>query len=222
MPPFDCVKLVSFNRGDVSDRAPGSFAQSGTLIGNASVSGGVLVLDGSGDYASYPDAAHLSLPSAFSVSVWFEPSTPGSVYRTPVSKFNSIGNQRTFYVSAGYGVNSWAAVLSATGASASGANAIQYTFAQTIPTSGWHHMIAVFDTFASAGNRAKLWIDGVQLSSTVTYDHSNFTPYDSTADFQIGSLGNTLSWKGNLDDCRLITRALSSAEVGAIYSAGRQ
>jgi len=223
MPTYDLAKLVSFARGDVSDRAPGSWAQTGTLVGGASVSSGSLLLSGSAQYLSFPDAAHLDMPSAFSMTCWFEPSTPGSASRTICGKYNSTGNNRSYYIVAGYAVSYWDIVISATGGALSGSTALNYRFTQTIPTSGWHHVGCVVDTNAASGSRVRLWIDGAELAETIVQDHSGFTPFNNANALEIGSLGGGASaWKGNLDDFRLYRRALSSAEVGAIYSSGRQ
>ncbi len=219
-PPDSLALGMTFNTNTLADCS--GYAHTGSLVGNAAVSGKVLVLDGTGDYVTVPDAASLDMPSAFSVSLWFEPSTPGSVYRTPIAKYNTTGSQRSWYISAGYGVNSWAVIVSATGGALSGSTGIQYAFNQTIPTSGWHHMGLVIDTNASAGNRARLWVDGVELAETVTYDHSAFTPYNTSEPVQVGALTGTLAWKGNLDDVFLFRRALAENEVKQLYYRGRE
>lgn len=222
-PDASLAKLVSFNRGDVSDRSPGSWAQTGTLVGNAAVSNGVLVLDGTGDYLTYPDATHLDMPSAFSVSFWFEPSTPGSGSKTFCAKERTTGNQRSFYFLADYTSNRYDVAMCSDGAVRGAANSVAYYFAATLPTTGWHHFGCVYDGSAGNGLRFKLWINGVSVSaSTLVRDAAGLTPFNCNRELQIGAYDGGFAWKGNMDDFRLYRRALTAAEVGGIYSSGRQ
>lgn len=221
MPTWDLLLNVSFDRGDASDVSPLA-TTAGTLNGNAAVSGRVVVLDGTGDYVSYADTAKLDLPSAFTVSCWFEPSTPGSVSRSICGKYNSTGNQRSYYIVAGYGVGYWDVVISATGGTLSGTTALNYRFSHTIPSSGWHHLACTVDTNAASGDRIRLWVDGAEVAETIVQNHSAFTPYNNSLALEVGTIaGGTNGWKGNLDDFRIYRRALSAAEVGSIYASGR-
>jgi len=221
MPQWDIALNLSFNRGDASDRSIYNHAPS--LVGNATATGRVLTLDGTGDYVTVADAASLDMPSAFSVSCWFEPSTPGAVTRSIAGKYNSTGNNRSWYMVAAYGSGYWQAIVSSTGGTLSGANAVQYHFSASLPTSAWNHIGFVYDGSAGSGQRMKLWINGVQdTSPTVVYDGSGLTPYNNTNALEIGSIaGGSFGWKGKLDDFRLYRRALSAAEVGQIYASGR-
>jgi hypothetical protein len=222
MPPWNVAKLLSFNRGDASDGATGSNRQTPTLVGNAAVASRVLTLDGTGDYVTYPDATNLDMPSSFSVSVWFEPSTPGSSFRTVCAKERTSGNQRSYYFALDYSANRYEAAIVSDGAIRGPSNAVQYYFSATLPTADWQHFACVYDGSLSSGNRFKLWINGASVAvSTAVRDAAGLTPHNCNQPLNLGSYDGTLGWKGNLDDFRLYRTPLTAAEVGAIYSSGR-
>jgi hypothetical protein len=220
MPTWDLALLCSFDRGDVSDRSLGR--NTGTLQGNAAVSSRALVLDGTGDYVSFPDASILDVPSAFTVSLWFEPSSPSGT-RIFLAKYNSTGNQRSFQIWADYAANLYQGIVSSNGALAS--NYLNYRWAGSIPTTGWNHLAWVVDpSLAGSGVRMRLYINGAVRTVNNNFgDASGITALNNAEPLCIGadSAGNN-NWKGNLDDVRLYRRALSAAEVGAIFSSGRQ
>lgn len=112
--------------------------------------------------------------------------------------------------------------MNGNGAAYGAANSVNYFFAATLPTSGWHHFVCVYDAGAGNGNRLKLWVNGAAVAATtLLLDAANQTPFNCDRELQVGAYDGTLGWKGNLDDFRLYRRALTAAEVGAIYSAGR-
>lgn len=84
----------------------------------------------------------------------------------------------------------------------------------------WRHIALVFDgTQASASNRVKIYLDGVQLNTTA-YGTIPTSLLDSSGAFSIGSfpgLGRALM--GAIDHVKLFNRALSSTEIAAEYTA---
>lgn len=222
-PTYDLALNLSFARGDASDRSP--IPNTGTLNGGATVSGGVLVLDGTNDNLSFPDAAALDLPSAFTVSTWCEPSTPGSAARYVAGKYIASGSNRSWLLAWRHdlGGTPFQLVVYSTGGASPAAN---YLANATLPTSGWHHFAAVWDASASAGTRARFYLDGASVAVSSVASDGAYTPFDTGGVTTVGSGGTGASpvspWKGNLDDFRLYRRALSAAEIGAIYSGGRQ
>ncbi len=71
------------------------------------------------------------------------------------------------------------------------------------------------------------WYDGVNINISVNNGTPNSTAYTtgttgSTAPFEIGGLlvngATTLTWNGQIDDVRLYKRALSSADITALYN----
>lgn len=220
-PSWDSALLVSFNKWDATDR---SWAANTPTLNNGATVSTYLSVDGTNDYLSFPDADSLDMPSAFSVSIWLEPSTPGAVDRHVVGKYDTgTGNYRSYQVWASYPGNYWQAIVTRDGTLT--APYLNYRWAATLPTSGWHHLAWVVDTnLAGTGTRMKLYIDGVALTaSTIFSDSSAFTPQNNAIGLFVGAFeGGTGTWKGNMDSVIIFRRALSSAEVGAIYASGRR
>lgn len=93
-------------------------------------------------------------------------------------------------------------------------NSLEQSFSATsvADNSGWHNYQVTFD-----GHKVKVFIDGVLDKETnTTGSLANF----SNAVLQIGSSDNGLDpFQGSLDELRIYNRALSDAEVQAIYNA---
>jgi hypothetical protein len=76
----------------------------------------------------------------------------------------------------------------------------------------WHHLAGVLD-----GTQMRGYFDGV-LACTVTIT-TNPLRFDRGPDLWVGRLGNggdNYDFDGNIDDVRIYTRALTSAEVAAV------
>lgn len=226
-PPFDCVKLVSFSRGDASDRATGSFNQSPTLVGNAAVSGGVLVLDGTGDTVTFPDASFLSFTDGsgtdlpFSVSCWINQNTVGSAYRSAVAKASTAGSSRewVFYASANFSTIKGPCLYLVT--SSSGATLTRGQAANTMSGSTWYHVAATYSGSETAGG-IKVFINGVQSDDTTLTTGSYTGMANTTTVMSIGAYADaSQAFAGSMDEVRVYNRELTAAEVAAIYSSGR-
>lgn len=223
----DLALNVSFNRGDASDRSINN--GTGTLRAGAAIASGTryAAMDGTDDQATIAHNAGLLLGSAFTVSAWFEPSSPSGT-RIIAAKWNAYdGNFRSWYLRANYTSGVYEFSISRDGTSP---GPLDYNFAATIPTTGWHHIALVYDNAAGANNRAKLFIDGASVARSASTGDTSATPYaaqisTSAGGYGISSggviLGGSSCWKGNLDDFRVYTVAKSAAEVMAIYSEGR-
>lgn len=218
----DLALNASFNRGDATARDINGV--NGTLSNGAAVTAGnrYVTLDGTNDVVAWPDSAALTMSGTMSVSLWFQPSTPGSVIRELFGKYNGTGNQRSYTGYIDYSTTPNAYVFAW---SSNGANACVYRFNTSAPA-GWNHVVFVLNVTASAGARVACYINGTALSVSSVVADSTAAPYDSTAELLIGAQGTSaapvLPWKGDIDDFRLYTRALSAAEVAAIYSSGRE
>ena len=78
------IVLGSLFKGSARD----TMGASPTLVGNASVATGALVLDGTGDRVTYPDSSMYSFPPSgpFTVVVWFKPSVVSATDYALVAK----------------------------------------------------------------------------------------------------------------------------------------
>lgn len=86
-----------------------------------------------------------------------------------------------------------------------------------VPTAGtWYHVVGIYD---SAASKIKIWVNGKKWEAT-----ASGTTSDTNADFAIGcdftgasdTAANFLD--GVVDDCAILNRALSDAEVIALYT----
>lgn len=94
----------------------------------------------------------------------------------------------------------------------SGWNFVQYDV--TLEGEGWHH---VAFSFNDSTDTATIYLDGNTVNSVTTTD--SITYYNSAADTFIGTHGegNTnFDFTGYIDDARIYTSALSSAEINAL------
>lgn len=81
----------------------------------------------------------------------------------------------------------------------------------TITDTNWHHVAAT-----KSGSTVVLYIDGVDVTGTVT----NQTLADTTSALTIGQDNNTWWFNGTLDELAIYSTALSAARILAHYNAG--
>jgi hypothetical protein len=92
------------------------------------------------------------------------------------------------------------------------------TSASTIPPGSWHMITATWN-----GSVMRMYMDGVQDVNTLNYS-GPITP--SSIDLTMGRTADdtgdsTIYFKGSIDDVRIYNRALSAAEISAIYNAAK-
>lgn len=208
-PPWDVSHVSTFNRGDASDRS--WVGSSSTLNGNAVVTGSALILDGTGDYAEWPDSAqHRSYPITW--MCWF--NMQGRDQTNPATLFGK-------YASAGSG-NGYLIYCTTTEAlfafyGVNGANIVSDSgliSPSTYKTAGWHHVAIVIN--ASGGT---MYVDGVSVDTNTWTG----TPQATTSAevLRAGRFGTGNYFNGDLDDCRIYQRDLTANEIAIIYLEGR-
>ncbi len=91
------------------------------------------------------------------------------------------------------------------------------TFVSSLADNSWHMLTGVYN-----GANVSLYIDGTFASTTVNNGTPNVIYYQSGGD-AIGRGGNFSGnyWGGSVDDVRIYNRALSAAEVSALYNGGK-
>lgn len=213
----------SFNRGGLDSRD--LTGTSGTAAGNAVVTAGnrYLTLDGTGDWVTTTDAAGLDVGDDFSVSVWVRPNAPGAgATRVPVGRYDAANNKRSWVISLRY-ADSPQRVYGVIG-NGTGAPVI-YAFNQTLPTSGWHHYCMVYSNSAGTGQRVKMYYDGSAIPVSTILIESATSPFATDIGVRIGNDNDgtaATAWKGDVDEVRIYNQSLTSAEIAAIYSSGRE
>ena len=146
---------------------------------------------------------NIGVGTTFSISAWVNPSAAqGAFVRIAETQYNgglylgtdSTGSKFKLIVNTGSGV---------TGNCGSGFGCAE---GGSI-TSGWHLATATFD-----GTTGTLYVDGVVVASdTFTAPSITNLPLYIGASYAGGS-----GWKGSIDDVRLYSRALTSAEVAGL------
>src|SRR5262249_28499153 len=96
----------------------------------------------------------------------------------------------------------------------------QYVESAPVPTVGmFHHVAAVFQQTDSSHIAVNLYLDG-QCAATKTYSGNLANTLSDTTPVTIGSVSTSGSYfTGVIDEVAIYSRALSSSEILALYSA---
>ena len=150
---------------------------------------------------------NIALGNTFSISAWVNPGVPlESSYARIAETQYSPG----FYMGTnGPGTGYKLIVNGGTGATVSCGLSYGCAEGGTV-SSGWHLVTATFD-----GTTGRLYVDNALVGSD-TFS----APPNTNLPLNIGHYyaGNTSGWNGGIDEVRLYNRALTGAEVSAIYS----
>ena len=207
--PIPTAGLIGYwnfdeDTGTIAHDTSGS-GYNGTVNNAGWVSGKVnwaLSFNGSSSDVVTPN---ILLGGAFSISAWVNPAAAQGEYaRIAETQYSPGFYLGTNFVGSGYKF----IVNGASGAT--GLCGLSYGCAEggTV-TAGWHLVTATFD-----GTTGKLYVDGVLAGS------DTFTPANTNLPLNIGRYfgSNGFGWNGVIDEVRLYNRALSAAEVTAIFS----
>ena len=211
--------------GDEGEGAGLEESGSGTLVGNASLSSGVLSLDGNGDYFRIPDADNLDPAGGnFTVRFWFNAASFPSNSNDNI--INKIAPWKGYAITLSTSTNIGGTNLSAGGISFY-TNHVSYgggSHKGVVPSGGislntWHH-VAV--TINSSTSQFKIYFDG---SPELTYTAT--LPQSTSAELWVGA-GRTnassnpgLYFHGQVDQLFVTQQLLSDSEISNIYNAGR-
>lgn len=163
----------------------------------------------SSQYWSITDASQtgLDITGDLTFAGWINKDTDVTV--TLGGKFSSSGGKKGYRITHfGGALDFWRFDIDTAADGATG------EFSQEITDDTWHHIAVVYDASASD----TLWyLDGAFQE---TDDHSVTAISDNTGEFQIGSNpsdGNDTHWDGLIDDVRIWSRTLSSAEITSLH-----
>ncbi len=214
--------------GDGGDEGEGEGLEeslSGTRVGDASLSSGVLSLDGNGDYLRIPDADSLDPAGGnFSIRFWFNAASFPSSSNDNI--LNKIAPWKGWAVTLSTSTNIGGSNLSSGGitfysnhiSSGSGSHK------GVVPSSGiflntWHHVVV---TINSSNSEFKIYFDG---SNELTYTAT--LPQSTSAELWVGA-GRTnaasnpgMYFHGQVDQLFVTQDLLSASEITNIYNAGR-
>lgn len=166
--------------------------------------------DGTG-YLSIGDNATLRPAGAFTVAAWIYPTElDGSAAPGIVAKRWAFGNGAAFALFIWSEQRVYADVDGDDEAHRFRSNA-------TLTINHWYHVALVFDGSLATAERARLYIDG-QLDIAHSIASSSISSFDSP--LEVGRLRDGgQNFVGSIDEVAYWNRALSAAEVAALYAA---
>ena len=195
----------------------------GSLVGGVTFPGGMVdqafSLDGApGTRVSMPDSANLRFAGSFTFDAWVKTTSPGTqsgaVFNADILRKRHRDDGGLMDIGIGMLDNVARFFL------VDDAGATVIAQGTTIINDGqWHHIAGVRDT---AAGEAKLFVDGV-LEATLTDTTGTFVEVSSVP-WNIGNVPGSGSirfpWDGLIDEVEIFDRALTAAEIKAIYDVG--
>ncbi|MBW2984055.1 right-handed parallel beta-helix repeat-containing protein [Candidatus Woesearchaeota archaeon] len=176
--------------------------------------GGGYEFDGVNDYINIPDSSIWDTGSELTVSLWFKTDTQQNTGYILVHEEDF--NEEKYMIT--LGGNSGDISFSIRHDEFSTRSAYHNTGqAGYYSTGEWHHVVGVFDRYASGG-RLKLYVDGI-LSATNPGDDADILEGDKG--ITIGRYGGLYYFKGSIDEVKIYDKALSAEQVKALYE-GRE
>jgi len=149
---------------------------------------------------SIPNSSSLSPTASITLSAWVSPVGSG-IFKTIIGK----GADKTYEIDTGGGTNSVRFVLMNSVPHAF----VNFTVSNILPLNQWTLVTATYD-----GSVAHLYANGVLVGSQSVVDTIAATTYPVT----IASGDNFFN--STIDDVRIYSRALSSAEIAYLYQSG--
>ena len=224
-PDTGLVGYWSFNGSDVSgttayDRS--GKGNNGTLTNGPSVTPGKagqgLRFDGSDDRINYGNISALKPSFPFTVMAWVKgtggaafSNGKGDYFCSPATPYADNYSGIVFYMNGG--------VAGGNGGGQSASNRFERVASVSAADGQWHHIAAVLQ----AGNNISLYKDGSLNNGAYDDGTSTTIAYDTRpvlvgAAYECGYLYHA---NGTVDEVRIYNRALSAAEITAIYNTGR-
>jgi prepilin-type N-terminal cleavage/methylation domain-containing protein len=148
--------------------------------------------DGSTDYVATNAATSLVVGDVFTLSAWVK--VTGSTNDSQVITYNAGGGMPSLQINSGY------IRIVAGGVSQIGTSTV------AIQDSNWHYI-----AWTKNGSTNAIYLDGTNVTGSLT----NITMLSTVAQVYLGST----SFPGLIADARIYNRALSAAEIAAIYNA---
>lgn len=206
----------------------------GTLVDGATFGTGqvgqAFDLDGTDDQVVVPNdpTAAFNFTGAFTIDAWIFIDQYSTQFGPVVSKWDDIaGANRTYFLaieSTPFGANRLRFDVSRNGLFAGTNSAIRYSTG-AVPTGQWVHVAGVFDpSQAVVDDRLKVYVNGVDVSGQAFVPAQVTSVFVNTEPLRIGAgdLGSNARdfFDGRIDEVELFDRALTGAEIAAIFGAG--
>jgi prepilin-type N-terminal cleavage/methylation domain-containing protein len=176
------------------------------------IGGNAVNFDGVDDYVSAPDIAAQRLTNEMTIAFWMKPTDLTSTNRYLLNKHNVgndgnyaviweyFDNKVSFYTSGSFGLASYSQPYSSI----------------SVDTADWVHITYTYD-----GANLRGYKNGVPAFEPIAV--TNLLPTATNNAFYIGNVNAassaTFGFKGQMDDVRIYSRALSASEVDTVYRA---
>lgn len=180
------------------------------------------IFDGSDDYLTFPDNPALEFGSTdFSISTWvFLNSYPiGQLGQSIYAKDSGTAVFSPLDLVIRTGSNNINAWMTTASGSWNVMNDINLGGASQLTLNAWHHIV-----FLRSAGVCRLYIDGTVTTATQNGLSCSGTLLDNAQTHYIGghfqgaASGSTDSINGKMDDFRIYKKALSTAEISALYT----
>lgn len=213
---------------DASDTSGSTTTHDATLVGDASVSGGLLTLDGTGDYLTVADSVDLEFTDgagtdeAFSISLWFKSTVAVSAQNLAAKgNFASLREYQFQTLGGGNAGKLALTIYNSTSPASDYIYAIGTT-AYTINT--WHHVAVTYDG-SEVGTGIELYFDGSNDTATQA-GVGTYTGMGNTTENLV--IGTRLSggipgvlFTGDMDNVRIYKdKELTASEVTDLFNEG--
>ena len=196
----------------------------GTLINMTAASSWVVserhslqFVSGSNQSVQVPDTgSNLSVPStSFSISAWCRPTLAGSnVGREIVAKYYGSSSPYVSYGLQFHNIAVNSRFSFAIGGTTGGDNGYNFLEAASAsPLNVWYHVCGTYD-----GNTMRIFVDGLLSNSFAIATSVIFTTQPLTIGRWLGNNTSTEQFDGQIDDVRLYSRVLGSAEIRILAS----
>jgi hypothetical protein len=216
----DCAsppaRLVSWwpGEGTANDIAG---TNNGTLVNGVTFAPGevgqAFSFNGTSSYVRVADNPNLRFTKALTIEAWIYPTSVGGYYNIVCKWDYAVVNAQKSYVTGllpdgriGLGICADGDCMVVTGANST----------NLVPVNQWTHFAGTYD-----GSNIRMYVNGVCESQTPC----NYSAFPGTGDLLIGAAsaggGQVISpFAGLIDEPSVYNRALSAAEIQAIYNAG--
>lgn len=184
----------------------------GTLIGTTPSTNrfgapqSALTFNGVSDFINCGPSNQFCFQTNFTLSAWVKLNGPNPA-KYIVAKYNGAGSAKSYGLACDDSSRIYGFVSGANG------SFIAANGAATLDDSKWHSLSFVYDNAFGI----RLYVDGALAASKAAV---GYAPFDnSPIPFTIGGLTNGQFFKGQIDDVKVLDRALTGAEIDLTYRA---
>lgn len=203
------------NADDIQNGNDGTLQNGATFA--AGMVGQAFSFDGVGAFVEAPENGSLDFDGPFSIDLWVNPnaSTPEGPL---VSKYDFSGS---VWQNVAYEVSLWSGGELQFGITCGTNNMFRRTVPGALPPNVFSHVAAVYSNDPSPA--LKIYVNGLPQPGTTFGASCNFINQNDIPfriGKRIGSAEGPRFFHGLIDEVELFNRALTAAEIQAIYNAG--